>query len=63
LSADDFSEERVAERLRALAEAQIKITSMDVASALHVSLTLAQEFLLVRPQAWVWLTSAAADYN
>lgn len=47
VEAQDFSEQQVSERLRALAEAEAdgSLTALDVAIHLRVSLTLAQEFL------------------
>ena len=47
VEAQDFSEQQVSERLRALAEAEAdgSLTALDVATHLRVSLTLAQEFL------------------
>lgn len=47
VEAQDFSEQQVSERLRALAEAEAdgSLTALDAATHLKVSLTLAQEFL------------------
>jgi ESCRT-II complex subunit VPS36 len=47
VEAQDFSEQQVSERLRALAEGEAdgSLTALDVATHLRVSLTLAQEFL------------------
>lgn len=49
ISIDDFSDDRISERLRALAEEEgsFGLTALDVSSHLRVSITLAQEFLKV----------------
>jgi hypothetical protein len=48
LTSDDFSEAKVAQRVRALADTTVPLTALDVASSLGVSITLAQEFVKVR---------------
>lgn len=47
---DDFSDSRVGERLAQLVaeEEDGSLTALEVASKMHVSITLAQEFLKVR---------------
>lgn len=45
IQADDFSEAKVAQRVRALADTTVPLTALDVASSLGVSITLAQEFV------------------
>lgn len=47
-TSDDFSDEQVSARIRELADQQTRLTSLDVVRHLKISLTLAQEFLLVR---------------
>lgn len=56
---EDFSDARVGERLAALVaeEQDGSLTALEVAGLMHVSITLAQEFLKVRPctdPAGVW---------
>lgn len=53
-ASDDFSDEQVSARIRELADAQTRLTSLDVVSHLKISLTLAQEFLLVRGDEGGW---------
>jgi len=48
LSSDDFSDDQVATRLRELADKYTILNPLDVVAHLKISLTLAQEFLLVR---------------